>query len=296
MNGPGSAGERLARFLLRLYPEPFRTRFGDDLVQLTCDVLRDARAGRPGSSGVLVTWLRVILDVLATAPSEHLNQRRVAHSLSRPASTVTKALGLLGIVGGAFLLAALIPNLPWNWVVFNLRLVPFEAGAIAIVIAIHTLQAGRSHRLSLVVSVPAILANAWHLVMTILFVGRPQPPLPDPEFRPLYALAAMSMWLANAAFGLVALRLGIVSRWGSAALTTGSILAASGFYGLETSPLAELVPTLSLIGIVLVGVGWIVLGIAIATRRRPVEPPTPASASPSPVSMAGEVADHVSSG
>jgi len=82
----------------------------------------------------------------------------------------------------------------------------------------------------------------------------------------------MSMWFATAAFGLVALRLGVVSRWGSLALTAGSVLAASGFYGLETGPLAELVPQLSSIGIVLVGIGWIVLGVVVATNRRPLSP------------------------
>jgi hypothetical protein len=276
MTAPASH-ERVYRALLRLYPAAFRARFGDELVQLAGDVLRDAGAGRAGR-GLVRTWLGLVVDVAITAPAEHLEQRRLAHSLSRPASGVTKALGLLGIVGGAFLLAGIIPNLPWFWVIFNLRLVPFEAGAIAVILAVHALQARRSRWASLVVAVPAILANAWHMVMTILFVGRPQPPLPDPEFRPTYALAAMSMWFANVAFGLVALRLGVVTRWGSLALTVGSVLAASGFLGLETSPLADLVPALSWIGIVLVGVGWILLGIAVATRRRP-RPETATAAS-----------------
>jgi len=265
--------ERLYRSLLRLYPKLFRVRFGDELVQLFGDVMRDAGEGRGGRGGIGGAWVRILADIALTAPAERLDQRRVAHSISRPASAVTKALGLLGIVGGAFLLAGLIPNLPWFWVIFNLRLVPFEAGAIAVILAIHALQAGRSRWASLVVALPAILANAWHLVMTILFVNRPQPPLPDPEFRPTYALAAMSMWFANVAFGLVALRLGVVSRWGSLALTVGSVLAASGFFGLETSPLAGLVPTLSWIGILLVGVGWVLLGVTVAMRRRPLHEP-----------------------
>ncbi|MCI0582884.1 MAG: hypothetical protein L0227_08315 [Chloroflexi bacterium] len=55
--------ERVYLVLLRCYPTAFRERFGDELVQLAGDLLRDARTGRVGSSGVAGTWLRLFLDV-----------------------------------------------------------------------------------------------------------------------------------------------------------------------------------------------------------------------------------------
>jgi MFS family permease len=266
----GASPERVYRALLRLYPEPFRERFGDELVQLCGDLLRDARAGRGGRDGVGVTWLRIILDVVQTAPAEHLEQRRVARSLTRPASAVMKGLGLLGILGGLLFLAAFIPELPWSWLVFNLRLVLFEVGAIAVIFGMLSLRPPRWRWPTLLLGATAALANAWHLVMTIMFVNRPQPPAPDAEFRPIYGLAAMTMWFADAAFALVAFRLGVASKWGSLSLAVGSILAATGVSGLGmTQWLGDLAEPVTLVGVALVGLGWILLGLAVASRRRP---------------------------
>jgi hypothetical protein len=266
---PGRTSLRAYRALLRLYPADFRRRFGDEMVQLFGDQLRDAEAGR-SPEGLVMTWLRALGDLAVSATSERTRtDRAVAQSLAAP-STLNRVLGVIGIFGGLVLVAALIPNLPWSWAVFNLRLVLFEGGAIAIILAIHTLQPLRWRRPSLLVSVPAILANAWHLVMSIIFVTRPQPPEADPEFRPLYALAATTMWLMDGAFGLVALRLGFVSRWGALALTVGSALAVTGVGGLGFTggEDAELIANLTVAGVVLVGLAWIILGIDVATRRR----------------------------
>ena len=266
MKAPASQ-ERLYRLLLRLYPAPFRARFGDEMVQLFGDQLRDARTGL-GSTGPAGVWLRTLGDLVTTAIAERARRdRTVAHSLVAP-STLNRVLGGIGILGGFVLVAAIIPGIPWSWAVFNLRLVLFELGAIAVVVAVHGLQATRGRRLSLVVSTACILANAWHMAMSVMFVTRPQPPEPDPEFRPLYAIAANTMWASNAAFGLVALRLGVVSRRGTIVLTVGSLLAATGVSGNLSRELADALTPLTVAGVVMVGVAWILLGIEIATRRR----------------------------
>lgn len=280
MNRPEASHERAYRGLLRLYPSEFRDRYSDEMVQLFGDQLRDARAGG-GAAGTARTWIRTLGDLVVTAASERARRdRTLAHSLAAP-SLLNRALGTIGILGGLVLVAALIPNLPWSWAVFNLRLVLFEGGAIAVVIAVHGLQAARWRLPSLIASVPAILANAWHLVMSVMFVNRPQPPEPDPEFRPLYALAATAMWVANAAFGLVALRLGMVSRWASLVLAVGSLLAVTGVGGLgfTRGPYADVIANFTVAGVVLVGLGWILLGVEVATRRRaPAGPGLPEGA------------------
>ncbi|MBI3750770.1 MAG: hypothetical protein HY263_03805 [Chloroflexi bacterium] len=271
---PHRTSLRLYRALLRLYPASFRDRFGDEMVQLLGDQLRDARG-----DGVGGTWAAAIRDLVVTAASERLRgDRPIARSVVAP-SRVNRLLGLTGIAGGFLLAAALIPGIPWSPVIFNLRLVLFELGAIAVILAIHRLQPVRWRRPSLLVSVPAIGANAWHLVMSVLFVNRPQPPEPDPAFRPWYALAATALWLTTAAFGLVALRLGVVSRRSALVLTTGAALAITGVGGLgfTTGPNAELISNLTVVGVVMVGLGWMLLGIEVAFRRRPVAPAAGAS-------------------
>lgn len=276
----GASHERVYRALLRLYPEPFRARFGDELVQLAGDLFRDARVGLNGERGVAATWLRLLLDVALTAPAEYLEQRRVAHSLSRPAAAATKALGVFGVAGGLVLIAAFVPNLPWTQELFQLRLVLFNGGAIAIAAAIlRRTSAAGSGRPVRAVAATAILANAWYLVMVVLSVGRPQYPDPDPEFRGIMLWAGIAMWWADAALGLALVRRPGLMRWGGLALAIGSVGAFTGMGHLQLhdGQLGWFFRPASQLGIVLNGIGWVVLGIVVATRRRPLVEPSRAA-------------------
>ena len=109
--------------------------------------------------------------------------------------------------------------------------------------------------------------------MILLSIGRPQPPQGDPDFRLVGFFAGLSMWLADATFGLVTLRIGMVTRWGALALAIGSVLAITGMDRLQLT--SEANPTifgpLSQVGIVLHAIGWILLGLDMATRRRASE-------------------------
>lgn len=271
MTGDGSLHERAYRALLHLYPARFRARFGDEMVQLFGDLIRDARvAGRP--TGQIRLWLHTVWDLAVTAPSEHERERAVAHSLSLPPTKTTRALGILGILGGALILAAWVPNLPWTHELFNLRLVLFNVGAIAIILAVHRRQASTARGLSLAAAIPAVLVNAWYAVMILLSVGRPIYPEPDPGFRQIFFYAGLALWLADAAFGLVAWRIGVVSRPAAVAVALGSLMAMAGIspLGLTTGPLAGLVESMSLAGIALLGVGWVWMGVDVVTRRRPI--------------------------
>jgi hypothetical protein len=185
-------------------------------------------------------------------------------------------LGILGILGGVGVLSGFLPVFPWDsTLLVILRLALFNAGAIAIVSAVHRRQAamGRGH--SWAVAALAIAANAWYLVMVILSIGRPVFPEPDPAFRPILFYAAIALWLADAAFGFVAVRRRAVSRWAALAVAVGSLLALTGVGGLgfTTGPLGSLIEPLSLVGIVLLGIGWLVLGIDVASRPDAVGTP-----------------------
>jgi hypothetical protein len=195
-------------------------------------------------------------------------------AVDRRPTIESRALGILGILGGAMLLAVWVPNFPWSADFLNpLRLVLFNVGAIAIVVAVHRRQAATSRRLSLAAALPAILANTWYLVMVILSIGRPQFPEPDADFRPIFFYAALALWTTDAVFGFTALRIGVVSRPGALALAIGSVLALTGVggLGLTTGPLGAIIEPLAIVGIALVGLGWILLGVDAATRRGRLE-------------------------
>jgi hypothetical protein len=259
------------RWLLRLNPVGFRARFSDEMVQLFGDQLREARLSRV-PAGAARTWLRTLGDLAVTAASEHSRRdRTVAHSLATSPSTSSRVLGLVGVLGGAVLLAAFVVDIAPDLNVF--RLVLFNAGAMAIVLAVHRRQAWAGPRLALLAAVPAFLANAWYLGMVLLAVGRPQPPLEDSDFRLVWFFAGVAMWLTDAAFGLVSLRLGVVTRWGALALTIGSVLAITGIdrLGLTSTANPTIFGSLSLAGVVLNGIGWILLGLDVALRWRPSE-------------------------
>ena len=183
-----------------------------------------------------------------------------------------RLLGFIGALGGLVLIAALVPQLPWTRESFQLRLVLFNVGAIAVTLALLRQQAPAS-RWSIAAGTALIFANAWYLAMVVLGLDRPQPPDPDPGFRLVMFYAGAAMWMTDAAFGLVAWRAFAVNRWGAAALAVGSVLAFTGMDRLELvrGDVAWLFEPAALLGVALNGIGWIVLGIDIALRRRPLQ-------------------------
>lgn len=263
--------ERLYRGLLRLYPSEYRLRFADEMVQLFADQMRDAR--QPDArSGPARTWFRTLGDLAVTTASEHTRKdRTVAHSLAEPPSVGMRLLGLLGILGGFFLVVAFVPSIPWSGDFFNLRLVLFNAGAIAIVIGVHRSQSASGPRLALAGAVPALLANAIYLIMVVRLVALPGEPGRG-DYGPWFGVAATALWLADAWFGIVVVRLGVASRAAGATLAIGSTLAWSGMdqLGLASGDLGWIFGPLSQVGIALNGVAWIALGLELTLRRRRV--------------------------
>lgn len=259
------------RGLLRLYPAEFRAKFSKEMVQLFGDQLRDART-RGTPAGPALTWLSALGDVAVTAASEHTRRNRaVAHSLATSPSISSRVLGWVGIAGGLGLLAVFLIDLSPE--LNTLRLILFNAGAMAVVVGVHRRQAAVAPVLAWAAAIAAFLANAWYLAMIVLETGRIDP-IGAGNFGLVFFAAGLSMWLADAAFGLVALRLGVATRWGALALAVGSVLAIMGMdrLGLTSADNPTIFGSLALAGIVLNGIGWILLGLDVATRRHASEP------------------------
>ena len=187
------------------------------------------------------------------------------HALATSPSASTRILGMAGIVGGIVLLAAFVVEIAPD--LNSVRLVLFNLGAMAIVIAVHRRQVAAAPTLARGVAGATVFANAWHLSMIALETGRLNPFAG--EFGLVFFWAVVVMWLTDAAFGVVTLRLGLVTRWGAAALAIGSALAFTGIDRLAlTSPANPTIfGPIALIGIALNGLGWILLGVDVATRR-----------------------------
>jgi hypothetical protein len=192
----------------------------------------------------------------------------VTHQLSWTASAANRALGAAGVVGGTVLVAVFLPLPAWDGSVNVIRIALFNLGAIAVVVAATRRQASASSRIALVIASAAVISNAWYLAMVLIGLGRPQPPEPDPGFRLVAFYAGLAMWLTDSAFGWVTLRRGDLTRWGSLLLAVGSLLAILGMSHLElTSPANPTIfGPLSLVGIALNGLGWILLGADLVIR------------------------------
>jgi len=65
--------ERAYRRLLRLYPARFQDEFANEMAQVLADQLLAARLGG-GAGAELSLWIRAALDLLATAPGQHIRR------------------------------------------------------------------------------------------------------------------------------------------------------------------------------------------------------------------------------
>jgi hypothetical protein len=182
---------------------------------------------------------------------------------------MNRVLGAAGVLGGAALLSAFVFGIPaWFW---DLRMTLYLVGAIAVVVGVHRRQADAAPTLSLAVAVAAIAANGLYLARAVVLPNSPWHPFAGDNGM-VFFYAGLATWIADSAFGVVALRLGAVSRWGALALAVGSALAILGMDRLELT--SEANPTifgpLGLTGVALNGVGWILLGLDLVLDGRAV--------------------------
>lgn len=251
MNGQ----ERLFRGLLRLYPTAFRARYGDEILQLCADEMRDAR-GSGARRGPLQTLLETIIDVSWCGLHERASNRGAA----APTPTM-RLLGLLGIAGGLILVSGFLFFIHPT---FNLaRLLLFNAGAIGITVAVCRLAGDRIGRWALAIAAFVVVANLAHALGSVY---AEQFEFPFAGLRGIvYSWISYAMWLGDGAFGLVALRVGGFARVGGLALALG----AFGLLGIDRfwAP-TELAGMIAMTGVVLNGFGWIVLGLVVALRGR----------------------------
>jgi hypothetical protein len=189
------------------------------------------------------------------------------HGHPRAGPTAARLAGLVGVIGGAGLLAVFVVDIP-PWL-NDVRLTLFFLGAMAVAAAAWMPLATTGRGLARVVVGLVLIANAWGLVMGVISAALSIPVGPG-TFGVVYFWAGLAWWLADALFGFVALRLGGWARMGALALGVGSLLAITGMdrLALTSSQHPTIFGPVSLVGIALNGLGWIALGMWLVGGRR----------------------------
>ncbi|HET9910884.1 MAG TPA: hypothetical protein VFQ13_03285 [Anaerolineales bacterium] len=72
MNGWVASSQRVYRWLLRLYPQDYRTAYGMEMFHVFTAQCREAHKGQ-GRWGILSLWSRTLADVIVTVIREHLS-------------------------------------------------------------------------------------------------------------------------------------------------------------------------------------------------------------------------------
>jgi hypothetical protein len=96
-----STSKQLFQLLLFAYPRDFRLAYGSDMTQVFCDSYRDSNS----RGTVLEFWLRVILDVMRTAPLERLETFGKGETMKNLKRDVIGLVACLAII-----VVALIPH------------------------------------------------------------------------------------------------------------------------------------------------------------------------------------------
>jgi hypothetical protein len=87
------SAERIYRLLLRAYPPAFRADYEREMMLVFRDQCRDDDVRSVGF------WMRVLLDILRSAPALRAEATRTVEVIMKIAAVVAVLLGALGIVG-----------------------------------------------------------------------------------------------------------------------------------------------------------------------------------------------------
>src|ERR1700752_2321237 len=97
-----SFSKQLFQFMLLAYSRGFRFEYGTEMTQVFCDCYRDSNSR--GLATVLELWLRVILDVIRTAPLERWETFRKGETMKNVKRDAIGLFACLAIIVVAFLL------------------------------------------------------------------------------------------------------------------------------------------------------------------------------------------------
>jgi hypothetical protein len=231
-------------WVVHLFPQPWRRRYGDELL----DILETRAVSLRDLVGLLYCALDAHLDPQVSAGGDF------SFMEGRP-SMRTRILAAAAVGGGLVILFGLIFAVE-DGIVF--RLATFYLLATLGVIGIHVRQASRAPVLAWIGFVPALVAYVFSLVAVVgPVVGATLPAIGgrNPGF-----VAQEAFWITSALFGAVTFAIGALPRPAALALTIGAPLAMIGmFIGNSGGPAQELAAR---IGVIAYGGSLIWLGLS----------------------------------
>src|SRR5215211_6857776 len=90
------ASDWLYRLLLHAYPRDFRREYGSQMAQVFHDCCREAQH-RSGVPGVIALWIATFIDLITTALTERISERR---RLAMSSKHLIRWSGLASMIGG----------------------------------------------------------------------------------------------------------------------------------------------------------------------------------------------------
>ena len=162
-----SFSKHLFRLMLLAYPREFRLDYGSEMTHVFCDCYRDSNSR--GSLTVLELWLRVIADVIQTAPLERWETFRKGENMKNVKRDVFGLLACLAIVVVALLLLGYVRTLSGSIVMVGFALDAIVvAGVISNLIIFGLMMATRHSTFRTALWSLVIVNGALLLIATLI--------------------------------------------------------------------------------------------------------------------------------
>lgn len=259
--------------LLIVYPAEFRRDYGRHMLQVFRDLSRDTYRER-GAWGLTIWWAVALFDLLRAALAEH---RKVSFTMSN--FNLSRWAGWLCLFGGIFFAASSLSQLQVGsqysfFGMYQLAIYALVPGMALITLGLSGMFARLNDTLNLfgrLALLAAIIGAAGATLGWILtLVGA--------EGYPLFMLGWLLHLIGTSVFGGYAATERLLDNWSwvllpGSALPLTLILLAFANQGQEISG----INWGAFLMLLLIGVGWMLTGIALNRQTTAVDQPTPAA-------------------
>jgi hypothetical protein len=92
----GNFSVRCYQLLIYVYPSSFRKKYGWEMTQVFREVVADSVRNN-GNKGLVMTWLRVLIDIIGSAFYEHLFELQGKLNMKTIAGRSTKLIAILSV-------------------------------------------------------------------------------------------------------------------------------------------------------------------------------------------------------